>query len=554
MAESFEASSSSHDKNRNLSVSVGTDDYCTIIEEGLHVIDKTLFIKEWMEQGDAVSVILRPRRFGKTTNLTMLKAFLSIGAKAKDFDRFLIGKETDFVRKHVGQYPVVLLQFKGLGGDTWEEMFRDICVCLRDVLVFDWNELSTDDLGLIGLETDSTDESVAAVFLLRLTRCIHKSRKRKVIVLIDEYDAPLNHAYRKQYYNRASSFFGKFFSNGLKSNPALQKACLMGILELRGPGMLSGLNNLAIYSSASDQFSLFFGFTKFEVVKFLSGSMLETSNVMEWYNGYCMGCHQMVNPWSFMRYYISSQFKSYWVHTANTESIQSLLHPSLTIELIEVLADLHYGKMFSIGMLSTVVDYGISSDVNSILCLLVHTGYLTCNGDEVYMPNKEIKYEWQNCGFGVASSGVMNSPFYRDMLRSLSIEPFKIAFLRKVMSDKLRNCSFLDTHDENSYHMYYFGLFIAVFGPLAISNREAGHGRYDIGVEMKDLKRLFIFEIKYSKNSSRLQIDAKRGLQQILNLKYYDNEQYLGWTWYAIGVSFHGKLMSELEFETIRIS
>ena len=158
-----------------------------------------------------------------------------------------------------------------------------------------------------------------------------------MILLIDEYDAPLNHAFRKGFYEQASEFFGNFYSNGLKSNSALEKACLMGILELRGNGILSGLNNLITYPSNNQRFSQYFGFTKEEITTFLNEDDERIQEVMDWYNGYFMGSHRMINPWSFMSYIEGRTIKSYWVQTANIDSIRTIISPLLSLQLIEIL-------------------------------------------------------------------------------------------------------------------------------------------------------------------------------------------------------------------------
>jgi hypothetical protein len=214
---------------------------------------------------------------------------------------------------------------------------------------------------------------------------------------------------------------------------------------------------------------------------------------------------------------------------------------------------MHQGVKHKIGTLSTVVDYASKIDLYSILCLLVHTGYLTFHAEKVSMPNEEIKYEWRNCGFGVASSLILTSTFQQDMIESVKSVPFDITSLQNLMKDKLRYCSYLDTTCENSYHMYYYGIFVAVCGAHAMSNREAGNGRYDIGIALGELKRLFIFEFKHSKEESNLRGDAKLALKQILAKKYYDIVLYSGWMCYAIGVSFHGKHMSDLECKQVLI-
>ena len=317
------ASSSSSDRKRKRidAICLGTDDFDKIIKEKAAFVDKTMFIKEWMEKGDEVSVILRPRRFGKSTNLSMLKSFFSFGAQSQHFSRFLIGKEIEFIKKHCGKYPVVFLSMKGIGGENWEEMLKDIWELLLKTIECHEDELASKDFEYLRIYPESqVNEAVATAFLDRLTRRLQKKYNQEVIVLIDEYDAPLNHAFRKDFYERASSFFGKFYSNGLKSNFALKRACLMGIVEVRGAGMLSGLNNLVIYSSADDEFSEYFGFTSKEVEDFLDRDETRIQDVRKWYNGYYMGSHRMINPWSFMNYVDTGELQSYWVQTSNFPS------------------------------------------------------------------------------------------------------------------------------------------------------------------------------------------------------------------------------------------
>lgn len=169
------------------------------------------------------------------------------------------------------------------------------------------------------------------------------------------------------------------------------------------------------------------------------------------------------------------------------------------------------------------------------------------------MPNREIKYEWNNCAFGVADSDTINSPFHRTIVSAFRDEPFVIASLETLMSEKLLNCSYFDLQRENSYHLFYFGIFNAVFGPKATSNREAGHGRYDIEVSFDDTKKLFIFEFKRSKNEHGLDKDAVEGLKQIHEKKYYQDNQYVGWKCVAIGVSFFKKQMSKMQYEEFQV-
>ena len=213
-------SSSTSDRKRKRSnrIIIGTDDFDKIIRKKGVFIDKTLFIEEWMEDAADVSVILRPRRFGKSTNLSMLKSFFSFNTKSEDFERFLIGQEKEFIKEHCGKYPVVLLNMKGIGGESWEEMLSKIWSCMKEIVEYHRDHLTEEDIKFIEIDCYDTkvqpNETVAAAFVRRLTRRLYKKYNKQVIVLIDEYDAPLNHAFRSGSYDEAANFFGEFYSNG----------------------------------------------------------------------------------------------------------------------------------------------------------------------------------------------------------------------------------------------------------------------------------------------------------------------------------------------------
>ena len=529
------ASSSSSDRKRKRidAICLGTDDFDKIIKEKAAFVDKTMFIKEWMEKGDEVSVILRPRRFGKSTNLSMLKSFFSFGAQSQHFSRFLIGKEIEFIKKHCGKYPVVFLNMSGIaGGENWEGMLNMIWLRLRDAIYDQKRHLDEDDMAFIGVNyrdaTAQPNETIAGGFLKRLTRRLQKKYIQRVIVLIDEYDAPLNHAFRKGFYEKASSFFGEFYSNGLKSNFALKRACLIGIVEIRA-GMYSGLlNNLVIYSSADERFSEYFGFTRDEVEDFLDRDEKRIQDVMKWYNGYYMGSHQVINPWSFVNYVDTGELKSYWVQTANIDSLSTALSPVLSLELIKILGELYEGKEHEIGELSTKVNYDDDADTDLILAFLVHTGYLTYKEGRVSMPNREVKYEWGDHVLGLADYGPRASQFQQSVTDALYAKQFDIATLESVMRGILIKCSYHDLQSENSYHLFYFGIFIMACGASRVSsNLEAGYGGYDVQIALNKWKRLIIFEFKVSKDANDLEKDAKQGLKQIQEKEHHNDQGHV---------------------------
>ncbi|KAI3638177.1 hypothetical protein MIR68_003788 [Amoeboaphelidium protococcarum] len=217
---------------------LGTSNFDEIMEKDALFIDKSLFIKEFMNDGSEVIAILRPRRFGKSTNLSMLKSFLSLNAQPRHFDRYLIGKEIDIVEKHCGKYPVVVLDLKDCKGDSWEKMYSSVWRFIREMVQRHKRELEDSILSMKEYGFDYSDpkpsnnEVVVGSSLQWLTRELNEKYGKCVVVLVDEYDAPLNHAFRQGYYNKASQFFDLLYSSALKGNSALEKACLMGIVEV----------------------------------------------------------------------------------------------------------------------------------------------------------------------------------------------------------------------------------------------------------------------------------------------------------------------------------
>lgn len=244
---------------------VGTSSFKKRFREKAFFVDKTEFIQEFIG-GPEVSVILRPRRFGKSTNLSLLESFLSIYSELDDFDDFIIGNDSAFCKLHFKQYPVIHLSFKDCEGETWESMRKKVWGVLRQV-VLDHSRRTELDLRM-GKGVDFNDENPPQDFetiIFRLTVALNEKYNQGVVVLIDEYDAPLNHAFRHGYYNKASMFFKELYSSALKDNEALKRGCLMGITEVRGASIFSGLNNFRIFSVAHKTYSKYFGFSADEI-------------------------------------------------------------------------------------------------------------------------------------------------------------------------------------------------------------------------------------------------------------------------------------------------
>ena len=545
---------------------LGTSDFDKIIEKDPLFIDKTMFIKEFIEDGADVSCILRPRRFGKSTNLSMLKSFLSLGAQSSSFSRYLISKETTFVAKHCGQYPVIYLNFKDCKGETWDQMYQNVWLCIRDMVERHYEELAhifalQDPFELqLPKSTAPDDISFVSSTLKWLMKRLFRKHKKRVIVLVDEYDAPLNHAFKKGFYDVASNFFGGFYSSSLKQDgeSSLEKACLMGIVEVRGAGILSGLNNIKVFCSADQRYSSSFGFLSEEIVKYVGS---ELNHVIDWYNGYIFGSATVINPWSFMNYLESHDLKSYWIGSSYMETLFVLLDPHAK-DAIAAVINLICSGAVDVTPLTTRVNYSTSNwQICSILHFLVHTGYLTyrANPDtrvcQVSIPNKELEEHWKSEFIPLAKSYVRDvfDPKFSDRIRDC-LTVFNSAELEALMREMILHPSFHDTcskknNSENSYHMFFYGCFLAVLSDspsvVVSSNKEAGHGRFDIRIEFRTVQKAVVFEFKTSRIIEDLEKDAGCALEQCKE-KQYTADLGNEYQCYLIGVSFFKKQMSNL--------
>ena len=494
----------------------------------------------------------------------MLKSFLSINASAESFDRFLISKDVDFVKKHCGQYPVVFLDLKDCKGENWEEMYHNIWECISLMVARHKIELAEEiaKWKMYGYDFDSLNPPVNGGALpsipQRLIKSLYEFHGKRVIVLIDEYDAPLNHAFRKGYYKEASNFFGQFYSKALKGNSALAKACLMGIVEVRGAGILSGLNNISVYSVADTNFSSSFGFSKAEI-ECLDISATDLENVCDWYNGYSIGDFQVINPWSFMKWWTRKKFDLYWVKTSYLETISAIISPNMNQMIFPVFEILSKKKKkFEIAPLDTKVDYSTKNwDRDSIFHFLVHTGYLTYSVENeksfVSIPNDELHMYWEKDVIPLLKSKFdFNLPFEL----SEALLNFKTDQIEILMKQVLLKASYFDfpSYHEKSYHMLYFGCFFTTFygteDMIVSSNKESGHGRYDIRIEFGKFKKAIVFEFKKSISKDSLEMDAEKALDQIIERKYADdlsNCQCL-----FVGAAFYRKEMSSLKFKELQ--
>lgn len=417
-----------------------------MMREGFAFIDKTEFIKDFMASCYQVNAILRPRRFGKSTNLGMLETFLSHDTSPdykKFFDGTLVGKYNDFFEANFRAFPVLYLDLKNCMAETWNDMYGLVWAHLQQMVaphakyLARYNNYARDQ----SLKTLPYDDQVppqhTELFLGYAMRALHLVCLKKVIVLVDEFDAPLNYAFRHGYYDCASRFFGQMFSFAFKSNTALKRACMVGILQPIGSGILSQLNNIGVFSVADEYFSRHFGFTHEEISNFLNNDADLVAKVLEWYNGYQIGPHLVVNPWSFMSFVARQKLRSYWIQTSYFESVATVLEPHLQKILAQTFCLLNQGTQncVTVPVLVPNINYANATfgTADNILHFLVLTGYLTYQpiDDEtgtVFIPNKEIRMHWASEVVSLTKSYLHRTcpGFYSRVSSALTASPYTL--------------------------------------------------------------------------------------------------------------------------------
>lgn len=537
----------------------GISEFKTYIDEDGLFVDKSLFIQDFMNLGAPISVFLRPRRFGKSTNLSLLKNFFQIGADKTLFEKFLIGQDTAFVEAHCGKYPVVYLSLKDTKGPNWTTMYSKIWRSLRETVLVHHADLGG-DIGtascynFMSIEPPAIFEDV----LKQLMMSLHRKYGKQVLVLIDEYDAPLNHAYLKGYYEEASSFFNEFYSAAFKDSGTLKKACLMGIMEIRGAGYGSGFNNASYFTAVDGKFSQYFGFSKTEIKKYCSTE--ELNIVLKWYNGYTMGKHRLINPWSFIQWLESKETICYWTGTGDVNDLSMQLSESYDEVFYQGLEMTFLDSKTSIETFSTSINYSVRPlHMRDIWNKLINTGYLSFepsvdnrNKGFAVIPNHELRYYWQEELMMLLDSKI-GKKILPELLVSLQI--LQSDRLESTFEHALMATSFHDFQKESSYHLMCGTiLLIATIGHPNIvvrSNREARHGRYDVIVDFRDFKKAVVIEFKLSKSEDKLDHYAELALQQIITKGYA--EEFDGYECLLIGVAFFRQRMSDFKTKIITI-
>ena len=512
-------------------LAIGVSDFKKIIEGDFYYFDKTKFIEEIIKDGSEVKLFARPRRFGKTLNMSMLKYFFDIENKEENkeiFKDLYIEKTEAF--KEQGQYPVIFLSLKDLKALTWEQMekaiksaisrlFSEYKYLLNDLDKFD--TLAFENILLKNTELEDLKEA-----LKFLTRILYEKYNKKVVVLIDEYDSPLVSAYINGYYEKAKDFFKTFYSTVLKDNSYLQMGVLTGIIRVIKAGIFSDLNNLRTYTILSDVYTDSYGLTEEEVEKSLKyyGIEQEISNVKDWYDGYKFGDSEVYNPWSILNFLDFKELRAYWVDTSGNDLIKDVLK-NITKNTIEALERLFNGEGLKQNISGT-------SDLSKLLSedelweLMLFSGYLTVEEkiDQknyvLRLPNKEIKELFRDTFLEKYFGRGSKLLYLMEALTENRIDEYE----ERLQEILLTSVSYNDTKKGNEafYHGLIMGMGLYLEGEyITKSNIESGLGRYDFVIEPKNkTKRAFIMEFKATDNIEKLEEVSKEALEQIENKKY----------------------------------
>ena len=512
-------------------IGIGLSDFKHLIEEDFYYYDKTKFIDEVIKDGAQVKLFTRPRRFGKTLNMSMLKYFFDIKEAEENrklFKNLYIEKTESF--KEQGQYPVIFLSLKDLKATTWEEMQEKIVVTLSDFfseyqyLLKELNENDTDKFKKVLRE--EANLSNLGTILKFLTKILYEKYNKKVVVLIDEYDSPLVSAYINGYYNKAKDFFKTFYSTVLKDNNYLQMGILTGIIRVIKAGIFSDLNNLRTYTILSDVYTDSYGLTEEEVEKSLKdyGLEYEISKVKDWYDGYKFGNSEVYNPWSILNFLQDKELRAYWVDTSGNDLINDVLK-KITKDTVRALERLFNGEGLRQNISGTS-DLSKLLDENELWELLLFSGYLTIEekvDQDNYilrLPNKEVRTLYRKTFFEkYFGRGNKLSDLMEALIKNRIDE-----YEEKLQEILLTSVSYNDTKKGNEafYHGLIMGMELYLEGEyITKSNIESGLGRYDFSVEPKNKnKRAFIMEFKSTDSVEKLEEVSKEALEQIEAKKY----------------------------------
>ena len=533
---------------------MGIENFKTMIDKSVYYVDKTNFIEDVLNE--QVVSYTRPRRFGKTLNMSMLYYFFSIKEKenAYLFDGLNISKNKDAL-KHQNKYPTIFISLKEMKNLTFDAQISSFSNVIYELLEKNLEILSSDQLSdttkdiLYKLHNRSSSIEDLKISLRVITNALYTYYQQKVIVLIDEYDVPLQAAYQNNYYEEMVEFLRSVFSSALKTNDALEKGVMTGCLRISKESIFTGLNNFTAYSVLNNISSESFGFTELEVKQLLKAYNLseKMDEVKEWYDGYQFGNKEIYNPWSTLMYVknitqdVSFKPISFWANTSGNDLVVKYIQNGDKKKLRKEFDLLMNGQSL-IKYIKPELTYREMDNINNIYSFLLLTGYLKVIKDrgenqyELVIPNKEV-YEIYKQSF---------MSYFEDYTTSKKNELYQELVdgdakkVNLLLNDiLLRSISYFD-NQESFYHGFLVGLLNDY---EVVSNRESGNGRFDVCVLPENiLGTVVLIECKHSISEDDLIDDAKEGARQIVEKKYLEEHRFKKYeNAIGYGMSFYKK-------------
>ncbi len=530
-------------------VGIGLQNFEKIMENNLFYIDKTMFIKEWWESNDEVTLITRPRRFGKTLTMSMLEKFFSVDYAEKNlFKETKIGKFEKF-QELQGKYPVIYLSFSNVKERTFDQAKKMICEAIVDLynkysFLCTSNLLNDKEKDYFQRVSSDMEEYEITISLKRLSDYLYKFYGKRVIILLDEYDTPMQEAYVYGYWEELTVFTRSLFNATFKSNPYLERGLMTGITRVSKESIFSDLNNLEVVTATSEKYADVFGFTEKEILEALKeyGLSDRISEVKRWYDGFTFGSKtDIYNPWSIINYLDKRKVGPYWAHTSSNSLAGKVIREG-SCQIKESFERLLAGGSIITQLDEQIIYNQLDLDENAIWSLLLASGYLKISNSEeqetpygewrqVYelsITNFEVLLMFRNMVHGWFAVSASN---YNGFIKALLKDDLKAmnAYMNRVA---LATFSFFDSGNrpsaesepERFYHGFVLGLMVELEDQYAItSNRESGFGRYDILLEPKGQKGYGIimeFKVQDPAEEKDLSDTVQAALKQIEEKQY----------------------------------
>ena len=513
---------------------IGIENFEEMQKQDFYYVDKTGLIVDLLAGWGKVNLFTRPRRFGKTLNMSMLKCFFEIGTDKSLFDGLAVSKEKALCETYMGKYPVVFVSLKGVDGLTFETAYRALCSiirreALRLEFLLDSDKLTENEKkSLNRILTGEYDDQDIRDSLQMLCTLLEKHYGQKPILLIDEYDVPLDKAYYHGYYPQMIDLIRAMFQAALKTNSSLFFAVLTGCLRVSKESIFTGLNNLMVHSISDPSFDEYFGFTDEEVGKMLSDYGLEAHHqeAREWYDGYRFGGQDVYCPWDVINYVYAlrvdpqAEPKAYWLNTSGNAMVRELISKSADGTTQMEIERLIEGETITKTLNEQLTHNEIRSSIGNIWSLLYMTGYLTTaqkpSGSryELRIPNREVRQIYMQ---QVLSWFEDKASAETDKLTNLyaAFETGDVDTIKEILDEQLLDTvSFYDAH-ESFYHGFLLALLSTCANWNVSSNIETGKGRSDILVSRKDRKIGFVVEVKDVKDEEKLDAACEAALRQI---------------------------------------